>query len=146
MGLQNQIDAKKKEAANYEDQSCYKGVCCCGVCPSQNEFLKATRGQRRNQHMIKAEEKYVFFYRSEDGDEKCLLPPYNGKLCTVYEESTRNEEDKASGGLWDVTFEDGFEADVYGVELEPVSNCQYMPKADIYVLMPGNLKAPKTAD
>lgn len=81
--------------------------------------------------MLKTGDKQAFFYRNEDRDAANLLP-YNGKLCTVRVESTRNRDDQLNGGLWDVEFEDSFEAAVFGCELEPVSNCRHLPKADIY--------------
>ena len=83
--------------------------------------------------MLKTGDKQVFFYHNEDGDAASLLP-YNGKLCTVRVESTRNRDDQLNGGLWDVEFEDGFEPFVFGCELESVSNCRHLPKADIYIL------------
>lgn len=40
MGLQNQIEAKKKEAANYQDQSCYNAAYCYGYAAGAEWVLK----------------------------------------------------------------------------------------------------------
>ena len=75
------------------------------------------------ENKIEIGKEYVFFYRHDDGDTAELVP-HNARKCQVVADDTRNDEDRAFGGLFEVVFEDGSEFDVYGDELEPVENCR----------------------
>lgn len=87
---------------------------------------------------IEPGKKYVFFFRSTDGDCKDLVK-YNGRLCTVKSKDDSPRAD-AHQGLYSVEFDaildeeyNSDEYDVYGEELEEVENC-IKTEYGIYIL------------
>lgn len=87
--------------------------------------------------VIEPGKKYVFFFRSTDGDCKELVK-YNCRLCTVKGESDFPVDEKHQG-LYDVEFEEpdgkGISDiyEVYGEELENVEDC-IKTEYGIYIL------------
>lgn len=87
--------------------------------------------------VIEPGKKYVYFFRSDDGNCKTLAK-YNGRLCTVVSESSDSKDD-CHQGLYEVEFDEipgvcaDTEFDVYGEELEEVNDC-IKSKYGIYFL------------
>lgn len=84
---------------------------------------------------IEIGKEYVFYIRFADGDAESLIP-YSGKKCTVkvkqekpqYMGSTPWESVVSHGYLYEVEFEDGTEAGVFGDELEQLESCIELAK------------------
>lgn len=91
----------------------------------------------RPKRVIEPGKKYVYFFRSDDGNCKELVK-YNGRLCTVVSENSDSQAD-CHQGLYEVEFDEipGVCADtefgVYGEELEEIDDC-VKSKYGIYFL------------